>query len=197
MSWNPNKSVFDSHKIIFEEMKKSVERVSSDKSFSESGNILSFKRYFVNNLDSYHGEFILNSLSKILEKNLEASKEASQILLGEDVDAGPPPPPEQPYEIVGNYHPYLPTLLGLWRFIHWPFLNSYFLTGTVSDPKIKSLDNVARIIPKTECLPQMLTCGTVVFDISCDRTELKTAIDYLKGTQTYLGKIILYFPSML
>lgn len=52
--------------------------------------------------------------------------------------------------------------------------------GTVGDPKIKTLDNVARIIPKAECLPQMLTCGTVVLDVGYDREELRIALDYLK-----------------
>lgn len=83
-------------------MKKSVERVSSDKSSSESGNQFSFKRYFVNNLDSYHGEYVLKELSKVLEKNVVASRETSQTVMDEDVDIGAPPPPEQPYEIIGK-----------------------------------------------------------------------------------------------
>ncbi|KOB74467.1 Band 4.1-like protein 5 [Operophtera brumata] len=82
--------------------------------------IIHRKRYFVNNLDSYHGVHIVQKLSKVLEQNsLPVNKEPSQTLF-----------------------------------------------GTVSDPKIKTLDNVTRIVPKTECLPQMLTCGTVVLDIS-------------------------------
>lgn len=82
-------------------MKKSVERVSSDKSSSESGHLFSFKRYFVNNLDSYHGEYFLKEMSKILEKNAIASRETSQTIMGEDVDIGLPPP-EQLYEIIGK-----------------------------------------------------------------------------------------------
>lgn len=57
------------------------------------------------------------------------------------------------------------------------------LLGTVSNPKIKTLDNVARIIPKEECIPQMLTCGTVVLDISYDREELRIALEYMKGKE--------------
>ncbi|CAH2236994.1 jg9487 [Pararge aegeria aegeria] len=52
--------------------------------------------------------------------------------------------------------------------------------GTVVNPKVKSLDSVARIVPTADCLPQMLTCGTVIFDISYSRDELKIAMDYLK-----------------
>lgn len=57
--------------------------------------------------------------------------------------------------------------------------------GTVSDTKIKSLDNVARIVPKSECLPQMLTSGTVILDISYNRDELAIAMDYMKRKYTY------------
>lgn len=48
------------------------------------------------------------------------------------------------------------------------------------DPKIKSLDNVARIVPRSDCLPIMLTCGTVILDVSYDREELRIAVEYLK-----------------
>lgn len=56
------------------------------------------------------------------------------------------------------------------------------LSGTVSDPKLeqKGVEHVTKIIPKAECLQQMLTCGTVILDIGCDRGELKTALDYAK-----------------
>ncbi|CAG9785119.1 unnamed protein product [Diatraea saccharalis] len=135
--------------------------MSSDKSQSEAENMLSFKRYFINNLDSYHGEYVLRELSKVLEKNAELSTKPTSItILAEDAEPTAPRPPEQLYEII----------------------------GTVSDSKVKTIDNVARIITKSECLPNMLTCGTVVFDISYDREELQIAMDYLKLLKELLEK---------
>ncbi|CAK1553644.1 unnamed protein product [Leptosia nina] len=143
-------------------MKKSMEKLSSERSCSEAEVLFSYKRYFINNVDSYHGEYILNEVSKVLDKNAtESVKQPSQTVLGEDaVDILPPPPPEQPYEII----------------------------GTVSDPKIKSVDNVARIVPKTECLPIMLTCGTLILDISYDREELSITMEFLKLLKTLLER---------
>lgn len=59
------------------------------------------------------------------------------------------------------------------------YITGFFL-GTVADPKVKSVDNVARIVSKADCLSQMLACGTVVFDISYCKDELKLAMDYVK-----------------
>lgn len=57
-----------------------------------------------------------------------------------------------------------------------------FLSGTVTDPKLeqKGIENVAKIVPKAECLLQMLTCGTVILDVGYDRDELKIGLDYAK-----------------
>ncbi|KAJ2946944.1 hypothetical protein O0L34_g16290 [Tuta absoluta] len=71
-----------------------------------------------------------------------------------------PPPPEQPWEII----------------------------GTVSDPNIKKLDNVARIIPKENCLATVLTCGAVIWDVSYDREELRVALEYMKLLKELLDK---------
>ncbi|XP_072940492.1 uncharacterized protein Dpy-30L2 [Epargyreus clarus] len=109
---------------------------------------------------SYHGEFILKEIVKVLEKNAMPNEPSLQSIMAEDADMLAPPPPKQSYEII----------------------------GTVTDPKVKSIDNVARIIAKSECLPQMLTCGTVIFDISCDRDELKTAMDYMKLLKDLLAQ---------
>ncbi|XP_052753558.1 adenylate kinase 7-like [Galleria mellonella] len=134
-------------------MKKSLEKISLEKSSSKSGNLFSVKRYFVNNLDSYHSQYVLKELFKILDKYATPnSRETSQTVIGEDAEPLLRLPPEQPYEII----------------------------GTVSDVKVKSLDNVARIIPKAKCLPEMLTCGTVILDISSDRDELNMVLDYVK-----------------
>ncbi|XP_030023448.2 adenylate kinase 7 [Manduca sexta] len=141
-------------------MKKSMEKVSSDRSSSELDNLFSFKRYFINNIDSYHGEYVVKEVAKILEKNVISTQPTSQTIMGEDVEVPLPSPPEQPYEII----------------------------GTVIDQKIKSWDNVARIISKPESLPQMLTCGTIIFDISYDRDELKIITDYLKLLKELLDK---------
>ncbi|KAL0840428.1 hypothetical protein ABMA28_015683 [Loxostege sticticalis] len=142
-------------------MKKSIEKISSDKSTSELETLFSFKRYYINNLDSYHGEYILKEVSKVLEKNAAIStRDTSQTVVGEDMEPAIPQPPEQLYEII----------------------------GTVSDTKIKSLDNVARIVPKSECLPQMLTSGTVILDISYNRDELAIAMDYMKLLKDLLEK---------
>lgn len=84
-------------------MKKSTEGLSSVKSSSDHSNVFSFKRYFINNLDSYHGEYLLKEVSKVLEKNLASTRDTSQTLLGEDILAVEPPAPEQLYEIIGNY----------------------------------------------------------------------------------------------
>ncbi|XP_063839606.1 adenylate kinase 7-like [Ostrinia nubilalis] len=142
-------------------MKKSMDKISSDKSTSELETLFSFKRYYINNLDSYHGEYILKEVSKVLEKNAVVStRETSQTVVGEDMEPAAPPPPEQQYEII----------------------------GTVADTRIKSIDNVARIVLKTECLPQMLTSGTVILDISYDRDELAVAMDYMKLLKDLLEK---------
>ncbi|XP_034824612.2 uncharacterized protein yrt [Maniola hyperantus] len=111
---------------------------------------------------SYHGEHYLKEMSKVLVKNaaVESTKQSSQTFIGEDADPVTPLPPEQPYEII----------------------------GTVVDPKVKTLDNVARIVPTAECLPQMLACGTVIFDISYDRADLQIAMDYLKLLKELLQK---------
>ncbi|XP_063361039.1 adenylate kinase 7-like [Cydia amplana] len=142
-------------------MNKSRDIISSNSS-SELDNQFSYKRYFINNLDSYHGERILELMSKIiLERNAEQARAPSPpVMVAEDAEPLPPPPPEIPYEII----------------------------GTVTDPKIKTLDNVARIIPKDQVLPDMLTCGTVVLDISYDRDELRIAMDYIKLLKDLLAK---------
>ncbi|CAH2107413.1 unnamed protein product [Euphydryas editha] len=135
--------------------------MSSEKSSSNIQQLFSFKRYFINNLDSYHGEYILKEMSKVLEQNATASnKQSSQTIIGEDIESLSQHPPEQPYEII----------------------------GTVTDPKVKSLDNVARIVSRTDCLSQMLSCGTVIFDISYCKDELKLAMDYVKLLKDLLEK---------
>ncbi|XP_068630658.1 adenylate kinase 7-like [Battus philenor] len=52
--------------------------------------------------------------------------------------------------------------------------------STVTDSKIETMDQVTAILPSNECLPQMLTCGTVILDISSDMEQVKLASDYLK-----------------
>lgn len=84
-------------------MKKSMEKISSDKSTSELETLFSFKRYYINNLDSYHGEYILKEVSKVLEKNAAIStRDTSQTVVGEDMEPAIPQPPEQLYEIIGS-----------------------------------------------------------------------------------------------
>ncbi|XP_045493648.1 adenylate kinase 7-like isoform X1 [Colias croceus] len=142
-------------------MKRSMDKISSEKSTSESDVLFSFKRYFMNNVDSYQGEYILKEVSKVLEKNAtESVKQSSQTVFGEEVDIALAPPPEQFYEII----------------------------GTVTDSKIKAVDNVARIVSKSECLPIMLTCGTLILDISYDRDELSYVMDFLKLLKDLLEK---------
>ncbi|CAH0727771.1 unnamed protein product, partial [Brenthis ino] len=134
--------------------------MSSERSSSNYDFQFSSKRYFINNLDSYNGKCILKEMSKVLEQNAtESNKQSSQTMLGES-DVMPPSLPVQSYEII----------------------------GTVTDPKVKTLDNVARIVSKDDCLPQMLACGTVIFDISYDRRELKIAMDYVKLLKDLLDK---------
>lgn len=84
-------------------MKKSTEKISSDSS-SEAEVQFSFKRYFINNLDSYHGEQILREMTKILEKNTVPTRDTSLTVVAEDAEPLPPPPPELPYEIIGKSH---------------------------------------------------------------------------------------------
>ncbi|CAB3242899.1 unnamed protein product [Arctia plantaginis] len=134
---------------------------STSTTLSESGYIFSPKRYYINNLDSYHGAYIVKEISKIIaEKNVPSPKQSSRTLVGEDVQVPSFTPPEQPYEII----------------------------GTVTNPKLKSIDNVARFVPKEECVPQMLTCGTVILDISYDRDELKVAMDYMNVLKELIEK---------
>ncbi|XP_038210514.1 adenylate kinase 7-like [Zerene cesonia] len=142
-------------------MKRSMDKISSEKSTSETDVLFSFKRYFMNNVDSYQGEYILKEVSKVLEKNAtESVKQSSQTVFGEEVDIALAPQPEQFYEII----------------------------GTVTDSKIKAVDNVARIVSKSECLPIMLTCGTLILDISYDRDELSYVMDFLKLLKDLLEK---------
>ncbi|XP_026729312.1 adenylate kinase 7-like isoform X2 [Trichoplusia ni] len=140
--------------------KKSTEVLSSARSSSDVGNQFSYKRYFINNLDSYHGAYMLKEVSKVLEKNNASTKDTSQSLLGEDIMPVSPPPPEQPFEII----------------------------GTVINENLKTIDHVARIIPTAECIPQMLTCGTVILDVSYDREQLRIASEYIKVLKELLEK---------
>lgn len=84
-------------------MKKSVEKILSDHS-SETDLLFSFKRYFINNLDSYHGEYVLQEVTKVLEHNVnnQAKQPSQASVAGEDGGYLPPPPLEQPYEIIGK-----------------------------------------------------------------------------------------------
>lgn len=86
-----------------------ADKASSEKSSSNLMSLFSHKRYFVNNLDSYHGEFVLKELVKILENNLilPASGASTHTYLGEEVEMVPPPP-QQPYEIIGKFLTRLP-----------------------------------------------------------------------------------------
>lgn len=84
-------------------MKKSMDKIlSSDKSSSKCDLLYSHKRYFINNLDSYNGEYYLREVSKVLLRNaLPSMKQVSQTVMGEDMEPATPPPPELPYEIIG------------------------------------------------------------------------------------------------
>ncbi|XP_050682213.1 adenylate kinase 7-like isoform X2 [Leptidea sinapis] len=138
-----------------------MDKMSSEKSTTESDVLFSFKRYFVNNVDSYQGEYILREVSKVVEKNVrESVKESTHSLMGEDAVITGSVPIEHPYEII----------------------------GTVSEPKTKSVDNVSKIVPKSECLPVLLTCGTVILDISYDKEEVTIAMEYLKLLKALLEK---------
>lgn len=68
--------------------------------FLDVEKLFSFKRYFMNNADSYHGLSVLNEVSKVLVKN--ASPPSISDIIGEDVTPRPPLPPELPYEIYGE-----------------------------------------------------------------------------------------------
>ncbi|XP_014363672.2 adenylate kinase 7 [Papilio machaon] len=124
-------------------------------------NIFSTKRYFINNLDSYHGEQILKKVSKIIEKTEQSTVVSSVSDIGEHSEILISPKPiADPYEII----------------------------GTVIDPKIATIDHVAAIVPVNDCLPQMLTCGTVILDITSDTQQVKLASDYLKLLKDLLEK---------
>ncbi|CAH0627192.1 unnamed protein product [Chrysodeixis includens] len=140
--------------------KKSTEVFSSVASSSDVEVHFSHKRYFINNLDSYHGSHILHDVSKVLERNNASTKDTSQSMLGEDLGPASPPPPELPYEII----------------------------GTVLNENAKSIDHVSRIIPAAECIPVMLTCGTVILDVSYDREQLRIATEYIKVLKELLEK---------
>lgn len=77
----------------------------SSKQFSEKclavEKLFSFKRYFMNNADSYHGLSVLSEVSKILANNA-IPLSVPDIVVGEDVAPMPPLPPELPYEIYGE-----------------------------------------------------------------------------------------------
>ncbi|KAL4703485.1 hypothetical protein ACJJTC_014355 [Scirpophaga incertulas] len=135
--------------------------MSSNTSTTEHTNIFSSRRYFMNNLNSYHGECILKELCKILEKNSIVNTEQSlQMIMAEDAE------PRRSAEV----------------------LPSYEIIGTVSNPNIKSIDNVTRIVSRKECLSQMLTCSTVILDISCNTEELQIAKDYIKLLKDFMEK---------
>lgn len=74
-------------------------------------NMFSYKRYFINNLDSFQGEAILSEVSKVLAKNGHTStvdstldepykSEKEKSVQGEDYF---PLLPIDPYEIIGEY----------------------------------------------------------------------------------------------
>ncbi|XP_035458161.2 adenylate kinase 7 isoform X2 [Spodoptera frugiperda] len=136
-------------------MNKSTEKLSSDKSSVDLTTLYSHKRYFINNVDSYHGEFFLKEVAKVFEKDIalppSSSRNTSQSMLGEDMVVTEPPPPELPYEIIGTY----------------------------ANESTKRMEKLTRIVKKEDSIREMLTCGTVVFDISVDREELKLAMEYL------------------
>lgn len=87
-------------------MNKSTEKLSSDKSSVDLTTLYSHKRYFINNVDSYHGEFFLKEVAKVFEKDIalppSSSRNTSQSMLGEDMVVTEPPPSELPYEIIGR-----------------------------------------------------------------------------------------------
>lgn len=53
--------------------------------------------------------------------------------------------------------------------------------GTYANEGTKRMEKLTRIVKKEDSIREMLTCGTVVFDISVDREELKLAMEYLTG----------------
>lgn len=69
--------------------------------FLEVEKLFSFKRYFMNNADSYHGLCVLNEISKVLGKNAPPPS-VSDNVVGEDAAPVTPPLPELPYEIYGE-----------------------------------------------------------------------------------------------
>lgn len=81
--------------------KKSSEHISSEKLSENDENVFSFKRYFINNLDSYHGEYLLTQITKVITDKNAASAPPSLTLIGEDAILEVPEP-EQPYEIIGK-----------------------------------------------------------------------------------------------
>lgn len=78
----------------------SYSRQFSDKHL-EMEKLFSFKRYFMNNADSYHGMSVLSEVCKILAKNA-IPPSVSDTVVGEDAPPRPPLPPEWPYEIYGE-----------------------------------------------------------------------------------------------
>ncbi|XP_026328689.1 adenylate kinase 7-like [Hyposmocoma kahamanoa] len=132
----------------------------------EMEKLFSFKRYFMNNADSYHGMCVLSEVSKILAKNA-IPPSVSDTVVGEDAPPRPPLPPEFPYEI-------------------------YATVVNEKDPqteKKKGMENVAKILSKDKKLVQtLLTCGTVILDISYDREEVHTAMEYLKLLKALLER---------
>lgn len=81
-----------------------IKAIESDKSSSVTDNIFSYKRYFLNNLDSFRGEYYLNEVVKVVAQKIiaEASNKTSQVVVGEDAEPAAPSPPRQPYEIFGK-----------------------------------------------------------------------------------------------
>lgn len=53
--------------------------------------------------------------------------------------------------------------------------------GTYANEGTKRMEKLTRIVKKEDSIREMLTCGTVVFDISVDREELKLAMEYMTG----------------
>ncbi|XP_041976402.1 adenylate kinase 7-like isoform X2 [Aricia agestis] len=134
-------------------MKKMTSPTSQD--FRDWKKYFSSKRYFINNLDSYHGPVIIKEVSNIIMKkdtepetetskpNSPADEERNNIALENG----------QPYEII----------------------------GTVTDPHVTNMDFVSRIISKSECLAEMISCGTVILDITSENSlSLKPILEFLK-----------------
>lgn len=87
---------------IFEYLHSKMSEYETYNKLQTLKNVFSYKRYFINNLDSYHGKHILLKISKITEKSAPSTITSAASVVGEDRELSEVPKQNNTYEIIGT-----------------------------------------------------------------------------------------------